>query len=66
VLRRNSLFREKQNEIAHQLEQQIQRADSDSPFTDEQLSLMFACCNPHLPQDSQIALVKSAMRIQRS
>src|SRR5262249_38472493 len=61
VLRRNALLREKQNEIADRLELQMWRGDNDSPFADEQLSLMFACCDPHLPQDSQSALVLKAL-----
>src|SRR5574341_1542255 len=46
VLRRRTLFRDKQNEIARLLEQQLQRSSNErDPFQDEQLSLMFACCH---------------------
>jgi RNA polymerase sigma-70 factor (ECF subfamily) len=56
--RRETLFRGKQEEIAASLE----RDDDDSPiFSDEEirddrLRMIFACCDPRIPEDAQVAL----------
>ncbi len=57
VLRRRALFRDKQAEIARQLEQQLLPDAGHAPFPDEQLTMMFTCCHPAFPQEMQIALV---------
>lgn len=57
VLRRRALFQEKQSEIARQVELQLQPSEASTLFADEQLTLMFACCHPALPQDAQVSLI---------
>lgn len=61
-IRREKLFRDKQDKIIHSLEQwgsssipsdQVRYEDE---LTDNRLRLMFACCHPDIPQEAQIAL----------
>jgi RNA polymerase sigma factor (sigma-70 family) len=62
VLRHRSVFRKKQSQMTQQLESQMQTSPAGrSPFEDEQLTLMFACCDPAFPRDIQIALVLKAL-----
>ena len=60
-LRRRSLFQSKQTEITQQLEEQLDHPENSSPFQDEQLALMFACCHDAFPQDVQISLVLKSL-----
>src|SRR5262249_24005015 len=62
VLRHRAVFRKKQTQMAQQLESQMQTSPpGQSPFEDEQLTLMFACSDPAFPRDIQIALVLKAL-----
>ena len=59
ILRREASFRDKTDEIAYRLEQDMR--DSTAEFDDnelqsDQLAMMFACCHPRLPREAQIAL----------
>jgi RNA polymerase sigma-70 factor (ECF subfamily) len=58
VLRREQSFTEKQESIAGEIEQPHSREDGmfDEEIRDDQLRMMFACCHPSIPPDSQIAL----------
>jgi RNA polymerase sigma factor (sigma-70 family) len=62
LLRREKLFREKQTEIAVSVEQwSADPVVEDSPLfdteiKDDRLRLIFACCHPLIPQESQTAL----------
>ena len=59
-IRREKRFREKQPEIISQIEETaMPAADAfllDSEIHDERLRLMFACCHPLIPSESQAAL----------
>lgn len=57
VLRRRTLFLDKQAEIVRQLEQQLSPDAGRAVFQDEQLTMMFTCCHPAFPREMQIALV---------
>ncbi len=60
VVRRERRFYEKQPEIVTFIEQSPARADDavllDEEIKDRRLQLMFACCHPIIPAESQIAL----------
>jgi RNA polymerase sigma factor (sigma-70 family) len=62
VIRREKLFSDKQPQIISFIEQWAQDCDPDeSPafdteIKDRRLQLMFACCHPLIPQESQTAL----------
>jgi len=62
LIRRERLFQDKQPEIATYIEQRSDHSDSDhSPLLegeikDDRLRLMFACCHPLVPPESQAAL----------
>ncbi|HWN95300.1 MAG TPA: sigma-70 family RNA polymerase sigma factor, partial [Methylomirabilota bacterium] len=62
LLRREKNFQEKQSEIITFVEQWSENADGgdapllDGEIKDDRLRLMFACCHPLVPQESQIAL----------
>jgi RNA polymerase sigma-70 factor (ECF subfamily) len=61
ILRRQTVFRKKENEIATELKGSANRAESteffaDSEVKDDQLRMIFACCHPILPRESQVAL----------
>src|SRR5262245_62150825 len=62
LIRREKLFQEKQPEIITFIEQWSEEADAvdsvafDSEIKDGRLRLMFACCHPLIPQESQTAL----------
>jgi len=62
ILRREALFRDKADQIAFQLEQEMNSsADTPDDFEDgelksDQLRMMFACCHPALSQEVQVAL----------
>src|SRR5687767_6213933 len=57
VLRRRTLFREREAEIARQLEERGS-ASAESPvgIKDDELRMVFMCCHPELPQDARVAL----------
>jgi RNA polymerase sigma factor (sigma-70 family) len=62
LLRREKLFRDKQEQILPIVEQWSSGApggevgDADNEIKDDSLRLMFACCHPLVPQEAQIAL----------
>ena len=62
VVRREKLFSEKQPQIITFIEQWTNECDPedspsfDSEIKDRRLQLMFACCHPLIPQESQTAL----------
>jgi RNA polymerase sigma factor (sigma-70 family) len=62
LLRREKLFREKETEIAHSVQQWSGEAGiEDSPsfeteIKDDRLRLIFACCHPLITHEAQIAL----------
>lgn len=58
ALRREASFRNKEEEIARRLEQDLNLSDEIAPagFKSDQLAMMFACCHPILPREVQIAL----------
>src|ERR1700732_403914 len=62
LIRREKLFRDKQSEISASFEQwSTDSVAGDSPLFDTEikdgrLRLMFACCHPLIPQESQTAL----------
>jgi RNA polymerase sigma factor (sigma-70 family) len=61
LIRRETLFRDKQPEIAAFMEQWPADPVEDSPvfdgeIKDDRLRLMFACCHPRIPQEAQTAL----------
>jgi RNA polymerase sigma-70 factor (ECF subfamily) len=61
VIRRENRFRHKQPEITASFEQWSPNAEETSPtfdteIRDGRLRLMFACCHPLIPAESQIAL----------
>jgi len=62
LIRRDKVFRHKENQIVHLMEQIS--ADSDvvdfgageNAITDDRLRMMFTCCHPLIPQEMQVAL----------
>ena len=62
LIRRDKIFRNKENEIAHLMEQIS--ADGESTDTearpdgiaDDRLRMMFTCCHPCIPPEMQVAL----------
>jgi RNA polymerase sigma factor (sigma-70 family) len=62
VLRREKVFREKEEQIAPVMEQwssgltHPEGRSADSELKDDGLRLMFVCCHPSIPQDAQAAL----------
>lgn len=63
VIRRETRFREKQDEIITHFELRLPEAGAsgtpahlEREITDDRLRLMFACCHPALPVEQQIAL----------
>jgi len=62
ILRRQALFRDKADQIAFQLEQEMRSsADAQDDFGGEelksdQLRMMFTCCHPALSQEVKVAL----------
>lgn len=56
-LRRDASLREKETELRRWAEQAPQAAEADDePFADDQLRLMFKCCQEALPRESRVAL----------
>lgn len=62
LIRREKTFQEKQPEIITFVEQWSENSDAgdtpllDGEIKDDRLRLMFACCHPLIPQESQTAL----------
>ena len=60
VIRREKLFQEKQPQIVAFIETDVSGAAESPAFEneikDDRLRLMFACCHPAIPQESQTAL----------
>jgi predicted RNA polymerase sigma factor len=60
VVRREKVFREKQNAIVALIEQRSSSPDqpvfSDEELKDGRLRMMFACCHPFIPLEAQVAL----------
>jgi RNA polymerase sigma factor (sigma-70 family) len=62
LIRRDKVFRIKENEIAHLMEQVPAESNSivaesgDNGITDDRLRMMFTCCHPLIPQEMQVAL----------
>ena len=63
VLRRDSTFRDKQQQVAAALEEQMGRAAQSEAdpltqeFEDDQLVLMLTCCHPSFTREAQTALI---------
>jgi RNA polymerase sigma-70 factor (ECF subfamily) len=57
-VRRQSVFRGKQDELAHQslLDASVTEADDDSAVDDDMLRLIFTCCHPAFAAEVQVAL----------
>jgi RNA polymerase sigma-70 factor (ECF subfamily) len=62
LIRRDKIFRNKENEIVHLMEQvsaDSKSADNgtgENGISDDRLRMMFTCCHPHVPQEMQVAL----------
>src|SRR5262245_64510695 len=60
VVRRQKVFREKEAEITHLMEQRNPLSDvtifPEQEISDDRLRMMFVCCNPLIPAEAQVAL----------
>jgi predicted RNA polymerase sigma factor len=62
LIRRDKVFRKKENEIAHLMEQVSAGSNAavaesgENGITDDRLRMMFTCCHPLIPQEMQVAL----------
>jgi RNA polymerase sigma-70 factor (ECF subfamily) len=62
LIRREKIFRNKEIEIAHSVEQGFaDSAGNDAMFAEEEINddrlrMMFVCCHPLVPQEAQVAL----------
>jgi RNA polymerase sigma-70 factor (ECF subfamily) len=60
VVRREKVFRDKEPEIIHLVEQEGASADPaagvDQKIADDTLRMMFVCCHPVIPPEAQVAL----------
>jgi RNA polymerase sigma factor (sigma-70 family) len=62
LIRRDKVFRVKENEIAHLMEQisadsnPVAAESGENGITDDRLRMMFTCCHPLIPQEMQVAL----------
>jgi RNA polymerase sigma factor (sigma-70 family) len=62
LIRRDKIFRNKENQIADLMEQvSADSADTaaetvENGITDDRLRMMFTCCHPLIPQEAQVAL----------
>src|SRR5258708_37444330 len=65
VVRREKVFRDKEAEIVHLMEQSSSEQDAsifhDQEIADDRLRMMFACCHPILPAEAQVALALTAL-----
>ncbi|HWO43231.1 MAG TPA: sigma-70 family RNA polymerase sigma factor [Candidatus Eisenbacteria bacterium] len=59
LIRRDKIFRRKENEIAHLAEHGTTVEDcvlSEDKIQDDRLRMMFVCCHPLVPRETQVAL----------
>jgi RNA polymerase sigma factor (sigma-70 family) len=62
LIRRDKVFRNKENQIAHLMEQIPADSDAvdsgagENAIADDRLRMMFTCCHPLIPQEIQVAL----------
>src|SRR5881628_3635863 len=60
VVRREKVFRDKEPEIVHLIEQSNPAPDAavfpEQEIADDRLRMMFVCCHPLFPADAQVAL----------
>ena len=60
VVRRQKVFREKEADIVHSMDQPSDGPDdtlfADQEIADDRLRLMFVCCHPEIPLPDQVAL----------
>jgi len=60
VVRRQKVFREKESEIVHLMEQSSPAPEAaifpEQEIADDRLRMMFVCCHPLIPPEAQIAL----------
>jgi len=62
LIRRDKVFRLKENEIAHLMEQVCAASPAvvlepgENGIADDRLRMMFTCCHPLIPQEMQVAL----------
>ena len=62
LIRRDKVFRIKENEIAHLMEQvsadsnAVVAESGENGITDDRLRMMFTCCHPLIAQEMQVAL----------
>src|SRR5947208_61385 len=62
LIRREKVFRNKENEIAHLMEQvsadsnTVVAESGENGITDDRVRMMFTCCHPLIPQEMQVAL----------
>jgi RNA polymerase sigma-70 factor (ECF subfamily) len=62
LIRRDKVFRHKENQIVHLMEQISAASDAvesrprENAITDDRLRMMFTCCHPLIPQEMQVAL----------
>src|SRR5436190_1693253 len=64
VVRRQQVFRKKEAEIIHLMEQHGPTPDrevfTEQEIRDDRLRMMFVCCHPVIPQEAQVALALNA------
>ncbi len=60
LVRRQKSFRDKESEIIRVMEREVTAPDalifSEEEIADDRLRLVFVCCHPQIPADSQVAL----------
>ena len=60
VVRRQKVFREKEAEIIHLMEQPGPAPEPagfpEHEIADDRLRMMFVCCHPQVPEEAQVAL----------
>jgi RNA polymerase sigma-70 factor (ECF subfamily) len=66
LLRRQASLRRKEHELDQRLRERQSRLDSADPpetaaLADEQLAMIFTCCNPALPPEARVALTLKAV-----
>lgn len=66
LIRREKIFRNKQTEIAHLVEQNFADSIGEPLFgkneiNDDRLRMMFVCCHPLIPQEGQVALALNTL-----
>jgi RNA polymerase sigma-70 factor (ECF subfamily) len=66
LLRRQTAFRDKEPELEQRLKERQQRQDATEipevgELQDEQLAMIFVCCDPALPAESRVALTLKAV-----